>query len=207
MPQAKALFEQACAHLVEGITLEKVVFAAFECLLSHGSASLELTEEKNMKMEKRLINGKKSKELNKVIFELKWHLMLQKNYYSQLIDIGQELEENENGIFMGKNLRYFRMLTERAERLNEGIHSLGESLIHLREALDASLEYELNSIMKMFTVVTTIFLPLTLIVGWYGMNFKNMPELSWKYGYAGVAVLSIVVIIGCLIMFKRKKLI
>jgi magnesium transporter len=59
--------------------------------------------------------------------------------------------------------------------------------------------------MKFFTVVTTIFLPLTLIVGWYGMNFKYMPELTWKYGYFAVIILMIAVVIACLILFKKKK--
>jgi magnesium transporter len=59
--------------------------------------------------------------------------------------------------------------------------------------------------MKLFTVVTTIFLPLTLIVGWYGMNFTTMPELGWSFGYVYVILLSIIVAIICYIFFKKKK--
>ena len=59
--------------------------------------------------------------------------------------------------------------------------------------------------MKVLTVVTTIFMPLTLIVGWYGMNFSGMPELEWKHGYLGVIILSLVVVIGEIIFFKWKK--
>jgi magnesium transporter len=76
----------------------------------------------------------------------------------------------------------------------------------VREAYQAKLDYDLNSIIKVFTVVTTIFLPLTLIVGWYGMNFTTMPELTWKYGYVYTIILSIVVVIICIIYFKKKKL-
>jgi magnesium transporter len=60
--------------------------------------------------------------------------------------------------------------------------------------------------MKVFTVITTIFMPLTLIVGWYGMNFKYMPELNWKYGYLTVIIASILVVSGCIFFFKKKKL-
>ena len=59
--------------------------------------------------------------------------------------------------------------------------------------------------MTLLTVITTIFMPLTLIAGWYGMNFRYMPELEWRYGYLAVIVLSAAVIICCLILFKRKK--
>lgn len=59
--------------------------------------------------------------------------------------------------------------------------------------------------MKLFTMVTIIFQPLTLIVGWYGMNFKYMPELGWKFGYLYVIVLSIVVVGVILYWFKKRK--
>ena len=58
----------------------------------------------------------------------------------------------------------------------------------------------------MLTVVTTIFMPLTLIVGWYGMNFKYMPELESKMGYPVVILLSILIVVGSLIFFKIKKI-
>ena len=59
--------------------------------------------------------------------------------------------------------------------------------------------------MKVLTIVTTIFLPLSLLAGWYGMNFAYMPELSWKYGYLFVIALSLGIIAFCLILFKKKK--
>ena len=68
-----------------------------------------------------------------------------------------------------------------------------------RESFDMGIDLDLD------TVITTIFMPLTLIAGWYGMNFRYMPELEWRYGYLAVFVLSAAVIICCLILFKRKK--
>ena len=68
-------------------------------------------------------------------------------------------------------------------------------------ALDSRSSDEL---MKLFTIVTVIFLPLTLLVGWYGMNF-NMPELGWKYGYPAVIVLSIIIVLLLILYFKKKK--
>ena len=59
--------------------------------------------------------------------------------------------------------------------------------------------------MKIFTIITTIFFPLTIIVGWYGMNFANMPELTWKYGYLYVTALSVFVVILLIIIGKKKK--
>ena len=62
-----------------------------------------------------------------------------------------------------------------------------------------------NRIITLLTVVTTIFMPLTLIVGWYGMNFKYMPELNSAYGYPAVIIVSVVIVVVSLIFFKLKK--
>lgn len=59
--------------------------------------------------------------------------------------------------------------------------------------------------MTVLTVVTTIFMPLTLIVGWYGMNFKFMPELDYKMSYPILILISLSIVIGSLIYFKKKK--
>ena len=59
--------------------------------------------------------------------------------------------------------------------------------------------------MTLLTVVTTIFMPLTLIAGWYGMNFVNMPELHWPYGYPVIIVVSLMIVAGALLYFKKKK--
>ena len=69
----------------------------------------------------------------------------------------------------------------------------------------AEIDIRQNRIMKILTIVTTIFLPLSLLVGWYGMNFVGMPELTWKYGYPVVIAASVVVVIVSLLVCKKKK--
>ena len=66
------------------------------------------------------------------------------------------------------------------------------------------MDIEQNEIMKIFTVLSAVFLPLTLIAGWYGMNF-SMPEYGWALGYPMVIVLSIAVCTACILFFRRKK--
>ena len=59
--------------------------------------------------------------------------------------------------------------------------------------------------MTLLTVVTTVFAPLTLLTGWYGMNFKHMPELEYKWSYPAVLLVSIIIGVGCIAYFKKKK--
>jgi magnesium transporter len=69
----------------------------------------------------------------------------------------------------------------------------------------SSISNRLNEVMKVLTIITTIFIPLSFIAGVYGMNFKFMPELDWQYGYPAVLALMLVISIIMLIMFRRKK--
>ena len=87
--------------------------------------------------------------------------------------------------------------------LNSVMH-LREYITQVREAYQAQIDIEQNQIMKVFTVMTSIFLPLTLIVGWYGMNLQ-MPEFSWSFGYPFVIILSVSVILASVIIFKVKR--
>lgn len=148
--------------------------------------------------------------INKIKFNAEMLLMKKKfllvrNYYEQLIDISEELRENDNNLFEEENLRYFKMFSDKVTRLANNVNYMHESPVQLREAYEASIDINLNNIMKLFTVITTIFMPLTLITGWYGMNFDSMPGLTWKFGYICVIILSLAVVILCLLIFKKKK--
>ena len=79
------------------------------------------------------------------------------------------------------------------------------SLIQIRDLYQSQLDKKQNRIMTLLTVITSIFMPLTLIAGWYGMNFKYMPELEYKAAYPVIIVISIAIVAVCLIFFKKKK--
>jgi magnesium transporter len=80
-----------------------------------------------------------------------------------------------------------------------------EVLSSLVDIYLSNASIKMNEIMKVLTIISTIFIPLTFIVGLYGMNFKYMPEINWIYGYPSVLILMLVVAIGLIIYFKRKK--
>ncbi len=201
----RQMFLDAIGRFRQNATMEKVIYGVLERLLSSGNRGLVMTERQIIAMEREVVNGKVDPELNTEIFDLRNRLSTLKNYYEQLIDIGESLQENENDLFEEEDLRYFKIFTDKSERLSNNTQLLCDNLIHLREAMDATLNYNLNNTMKLFTMVTIIFQPLTLIVGWYGMNFKYMPELGWKFGYLYVIVLSIVVVGVILYWFKKRK--
>ena len=128
-----------------------------------------------------------------------------RSHYEQLIDLGQELEENENGFFAEENLRYFRLFTERVLRLQDNLTNLRDYIAQLRDFFQAKVDVKQNRIMTILTIITSIFMPLTLIAGWYGMNFRYMPELYSIWGYPAVILVSIAIVVGCLVYFRKKK--
>ncbi len=187
------------------MTLERLVYGFLERLVYDNYSSLEKIEEEISLHEDTINDNQPDRNFNNDITGIRKRLLLLDNFYEQLIVIGEELEENALDIFNETNLRYFRLFTNRVTRLSNNTKTLKDYCIHVRDAYHAQLDYNLNKIMKLFTVVTTIFLPLTLIVGWYGMNFTYMPELSWKYGYLFVIIISIIVAVICILYFRRKK--
>ena len=202
----RQMFLDAIGRFRQNATMEKVVYGVLERLLSSGNRGLVMTERQIIAMEREVVDGKTDRELNTEIFELRNRLSTLKNYYEQLIDIGETLQENENDLFEEEDLRYFKIFTDKSERLSNNAQLLCDNLIHLREALDATLNYNLNNTMKLFTMVTIIFQPLTLIVGWYGMNFPNMLAPGVPWGYPAVASAAALLALGGLWYCRRRGL-
>ena len=109
---------------------------------------------------------------------------------------------NANLILQGE---LWRKLSRRLGRLRDDAQLLREYCLQVRELFQTEVDVRQNRIMKTLTVVTTLFLPLSLVAGWYGMNFAGMPELGWKYGYPAVIVVSVLIVILSLWIMKKKK--
>lgn len=184
--------------------LERFIYDLLETAIAGDLPMLESMEKKLNKIEDDIMDGNITgypAEMN----EIRGDLLDLHVHFEQLIDLGQEFQENENEFFQPETLRYFHMFTERVIRLQEIVSGQREYVSQLRDLLQAQLEVRQNTIMTVLTVITTICLPLTLIAGWYGMNFQKMPELEWSYGYPVIILISIAIVAGCLIWFKKKK--
>lgn len=188
-----------------GISTDRILYNLIDKMTSKDYAMLTNLESEISDAEEDVLEGK-TKDYIKDIVLLKNKLLFLKKQYEPLLDVVEDLTENENGIINEKSKAYFVILFNRIERLNRKVGNLRDYVTQTRESYQAQLDISQNKIMKLFTVLTAVFSPLTLIVGWYGMNFSTMPELRWKYGYAFVIFLSLAVLSVCLWIFKKKKL-
>lgn len=186
-----------------GRTKEKFIYNFFSEFISRDFSLLGRYERRIMEMEEDVMAGD-IEDFQSEIMPIRKELLTLRGYYDQISDIGKELEENENSFFAKKQLKYFGIITDRADRLMDKTMHLLEYAQQVRDAYQAEVDAKQNANMQFLTVISTIFFPLTLITGWYGMNFQNMPELA--NGYPGVIILSAVVITIIIIFFKKKKI-
>lgn len=196
------IVQNIVALLGEKNTSNRVLFEFIAKLIGNDITVFDELEKEIVELEQALITSQK-KDCVKEIISLRKKLMILKKYYEQIIDVLECLSENENHIFDKKTVLYFERLQKKTERYYENVLNLREAVTQVRESYQAQVDINLNYTMKIFTVITTIFLPLTLIVGWYGMNF-DMPEYNWNHSYAMVIALSIGVVLAGVAFFKKK---
>ena len=128
-----------------------------------------------------------------------------KKYLNPLRYIGDSLESNDNSIIEIANLRYFFNLNIKIDKLMLALETLVQDLALVREAFESEIANKTNELMKVFTLIATIFLPLNLISSMYGMNVKHIPFMSIDYGYYYVLIIMFIVAIYLLYKFKKKR--
>jgi len=203
LPVLEAMQNKPHAASAEEEDLGGLLYRFLDRLTRQDILCLEALEQELSLLEESVMMGAKSDYLAQIM-NLRNRMMMLKRYYVQLLRLCQDMEENENGLISGRQLKRFRMMTRRVERLLDTTDSLRDYVSQVREAYQSQVDINLNNLMRIFTVLTAVFSPLTLIVGWYGMNLR-MPESRWAWGYPMVIVISLAVCVATVVLFKKKK--
>lgn len=192
------------AHTNKGETsVGRLVCAFFEYILDDDLASLDRIEEQIGDLEDDVLTDKQG-NITKSIIDRRKHLMVIMRYYEQLLNILESLSMNEKRLFSKSSVRFLNIIYGKTQRLYDKTKSLREYVSEIREAYQAEVDLRMNNIMKILTIITMIFMPLTLIVGWYGMNLK-MPEYAAPFAYPVVIVISLMIVILSIAFFKKQK--
>ena len=170
-------------------SLERFIYDFLEEIVRHDRELIEKYEKELTEMED-LIAKDCGEEISDRANDIRSDIRDLRVHYEQLLDFSQELEE---------------LFTSRIERMRDETMAVSDHALQIRDIYKAHLDIKQNRIMTLLTIVTTIFTPLTVIAGWYGMNFKYMPELNSKLGYPIVIIVSLFIVVGSLIIFKLKK--
>lgn len=197
-------YERVTGMFAKEETNERALWGFFQNLLKHDMDNLEDIECEVADAEMAAMVRFHSDYIRKIIAYRKELLRL-KRYYEQLDAIMDNLILNENRLLTEEGIRHFTILASRTTRYLGNVLNLRDYVTQMREAYQAQIDIEQNNLMRLFTVITAVFMPLTLMTGWYGMNFVNMPEMGWKYAYPVFAAVSALVCAALLALFKKKR--
>jgi magnesium transporter len=181
-----------------------LLFALLDVIVDHYFVVLEKFAEHLESIEDQVISGTVNVSLAN-LYALKRELSWSRRSVWPLRDMINQLIREDNQLLGKEVIPYFRDLYDHTMQVIDTIESYRELLASLVDVHLSTLSNRMNSVMKTLTIFSAIFMPLTFIVGVYGMNFKYMPELDTRYGYFVIWGMMIFITLGMVVYFKRRN--
>lgn len=148
--------------------------------------------------------GRSMEALLEDLFDTRHDLLSLRHTITPMRDLVYRILNSQRLSEIEGRKEYFSDIHDHLLKLTEMIEANRELTTDIRDSYISLNSHQTNHVMKVLTVITTIFMPITFIVGLYGMNFHYMPELSWKYGYFGTLFVMVIIAIGMSIWFRKK---
>ncbi|WP_342565181.1 magnesium/cobalt transporter CorA [Paenibacillus sp. FSL R7-0345] len=155
------------------------------------------------KLEEDILMHTKKSHLSEII-GLRSEILWLKKMLGPQKEVINTLNKKDLRLIDDQLQKYFSDIYENAVKISETFETYRDLMGNLREAYQSSIANRANEIMRVFTAITTIFMPLTVITGIYGMNFDNIPETHSQYGYYGVIAVMVTLGCGMLVIFRKK---
>lgn len=188
----------------EPLTPARLLLMIVRSFVKEDAAFLTKIEEELEQMEENILSSNSTLD-NHEMLRVRRRIFTLNTYYEQLADVIDTISEDEIEILDDSDEGLFDTFAQQIDRLFDRSKSLREYNLQLRELYQMQTDTQLNKTMRVLTVIATIFIPLTFVTSWYGMNFNSMSELDWEYGYIGVIITCIVIIVIELAFFRKKK--
>ncbi len=181
-----------------------LTYVLIDIVVDHYFLVLENLGERIEFLEEELIKTPASQTLQ-MIHQLKRDMIFVRKSIWPIREVVNGLERSGTDLIEDPVLFYLRDVYDHAVQIIDTIETLRDMLSGMLDIYLSSISNRINEVMKVLTIIATIFIPLTFIAGVYGMNFKHMPELEWRYGYFVVVSGMVTIGIVMLLAFKRKK--
>jgi len=190
---------------IRSLGADYLLYALIDSLVDHYYAIIETMGNKIEELEDELFEGATKDQITTQIQTLKREILKIRRAIFPLREIINRIEKTESKLIDQTTQRYFSDVYDHVIQVTENIDIYREMIWSLMDMYMTTISNRMNEVMKVLTIIATIFIPLTFIAGIYGMNFENMPELHTKYGYHIVWAVMIVTFAGMMYYFKRKK--
>jgi magnesium transporter len=181
-----------------------LLYALLDVIVDHYFVVLDEFGNRIEDLEAKVIARPRNEDLRS-IQHLRGQLIAVTKHVTPMRELSGRLNTLESPLIDKSTRRYLNDLQDHTVYIAETIGTYRELLTSLENTYHAGVNLRMGQVMKLLTVISTIFIPLTFIVGIYGMNFRHMPELEWRYGYFGVMGSMGIIALLMLIWFRRKK--
>src|SRR5215467_3267300 len=181
-----------------------LLYALVDAIVDQYFTVVEVLGEKVEALQDVVVSDPKPETLHQ-IHALKRQLLFLRRAVWPLREATNNLSRSECPFLQESTKVFFRDVYDHVVQIVDTIETLREMVSACLDIYLSTISYRLNAVMKVLTIITTIFMPLTFIVGIYGMNFEHMPELKWEWGYPLVLGVMVAIAIAMLGFFKLKK--
>jgi magnesium transporter len=184
--------------------VDYLAYSLLDALVDGYFVILEKLGERIDQLEEELI-ASPGKAIMEQLYQLKRELLFLHKAVWPLREVIASLERRESPIIHETTAPYLRDVYDHVVQVIDSVEIYRDMLSTMLDLYLSSVSFRLNEVMKVLTIIATIFMPLTFIAGVYGMNFKYMPELEWRSGYFLSLGLMGAIAVGMLVFFRRKK--
>jgi magnesium transporter len=181
-----------------------LAYALIDAIVDNYFVILEELGEKIESLEEELVTNPTPETLQ-AIHTLKTNLVFLRKSVWPLREVINNLERGESPLIKDPTGIYLRDVYDHTIQVIDTIESYRDMVSGMLDIYLSSVSNRMNEVMKVLTIIATIFIPLTFITGIYGMNFKYMPELEWHWGYFGILIVMVVTVGFMGLYFKRKR--
>jgi len=181
-----------------------LMYSLLDAIVDNYFVILEKLGDKIENMEDELVGDPTQKTLKQIHYLKREMIYLRRSVWP-LRELISGMERSESSLIKESTDAYLRDLYDHTIQVIDTVENFRDMVSGMLDTYLSSLSNRMNSIMKVLTIIATIFIPLTFVAGVYGMNFENMPELKWRWGYASVWLVMLIVAAVMVIYFKRKK--
>jgi magnesium transporter len=181
-----------------------LLHALLDMIVDNYFLVLEKLADRIEEIEDELIANPTTKTVQ-AIYRLKREMLFLHKAVWPLREVVSGLQRRDSQLIQDTTVIYLRDLYDHTVQVLDTMETLRDMLSGMLDIYLSSISNRLNEVMKVLTIIATIFMPLSFIVGLYGMNFKHMPEYDWPYGYPAVLLLAASVAAAMLVYFRKKK--
>lgn len=181
-----------------------LAYSLIDAIVDHYFIILEKTGEYIEVIEEELLDNPKPEVLSKINRLRYSNLFLRKSIWP-LRELLNSVQRSESPVFTSAIEIYLKDVYDHTIQIIETAETYRDMTSGMIDIYLSSISNKMNSIMKVLTIIATIFIPLTFVVGIYGMNFKYMPELEWRYGYLFIWLVMLAIAVVMIFFFRRKK--